>query len=167
MTSTGPLLLNKKFPKWKFESEIWAVPPEGAKGFLETIVESNLTGLVLEASSSDPESTVELKKKIEIIANVNLTSEEMETLESQMWVRGKKDSDDYFSLQNPVSELFLTVESPTETWIADQGKIKTKSLKLLETDISKVFLQRQLWIVNYGSSIIKSKVRQIISVMKT
>ena len=135
MTPTGPLLLNKKFPKWQLENEIWAVPPEGAKGFLETILESNLTGLVLEASSSDPESTVELKKKIEIIANVNLTSEEMETLESQMWVRGKKDSDDYFSLQNPVSELFLTVESPTETWIADQGKIEIKFKKLLETDI--------------------------------
>ena len=49
MTPTGPLLLNKKFPKWQLESEIWAVPPEGAKGFLETILESNLTGLVLEA----------------------------------------------------------------------------------------------------------------------
>ena len=47
MTPTGPLLLNKKFPKWQLESEIWAVPPEGAIGFLDTIVESNMTARVL------------------------------------------------------------------------------------------------------------------------
>ena len=129
MTPNGPLLVNKKFPKWQFESEIWAVPPEGAMGFLEKILESNLTGLVLEASSIEPESTVALQKKI-TNTNVNLTDDEQMQFDSQMWVRGKKDSDDYFSLQNPVSELFLTVESPTETWIVDQGKIEIKSLKL-------------------------------------
>ena len=134
MTPIGPLLVNKKFPKWQFESEIWAVPPEGAIGFLEQIVESNLTGLVLEASYSEPESTVALLQKITNL-NVNLTDDEQMKFDNQMWVRGKKDSDDYFSLQNPVSELFLTVESPTETWIADQGKIEFKSLKSLETDI--------------------------------
>ena len=134
MTPNGPLLVNKKFPKWQFESEILAVPPEGAMGFLEKILESNLTGLVLEASSIEPESTVALQKKI-TNTNVNLTDDEQMQFDSQMWVRGKKDSDDYFSLQNPVSELFLTVESPTETWIVDQGKIEIKSLKLFEADI--------------------------------
>jgi hypothetical protein len=134
-TPTGIKLVNKKFPKWRLkdensgailegEIESWAVPPEGAKGFLEQILESNLTGRVLgvKGASDEPESPVELQEKIEMITNVNLTLEEKDTFDSQMWVRGKKDSDDYFSLQNPVSELFLTVESPTETWIADQGK---------------------------------------------
>ena len=142
LTPTGFKLVNKKFPKWQLkdensgtileaEIESWAVPPEGAKGFLEQILESNLTGRVLgvKGASGEPESPVELQEKIEMIKNVNLTSEEKDTFDSQMWVRGKKDSDDYFSLQNPVSELFLTVESPTETWIADQGKIEIKSLK--------------------------------------
>jgi hypothetical protein len=138
MTPNGPLLVNKKFPKWQFESEILAVPPEGAMGFLEKILESNLTGLVLEASSIEPESTVALQKKI-TNTNVNLTDDEQMQFDSQMWVRGKKDSDDYFSLQNPVSELFLTVESPTETWIVDQGKIEIKSLKLFEADILGFF----------------------------
>ena len=128
MTPIGPLLENKKFPKWQFESEIWAVPPEGAIGFLEQIVESNLTGLVLEASSSEPESTVALLQRITTDLNVNLTDNEQMKLDNQMWVRGKKDDEDFFSLQNPVSELFLTVESPTETWIADQGKIKLDAL---------------------------------------
>lgn len=134
ITPTGIKLVNKKFPKWRLkdensgaileaEIESWAVPPEGAKGFLEQILESNLTGRVLgvKGASDEPESPVELQEKIEMITNVNLTLEEKDTFDSQMWVRGKKDSDDYFSLQNPVSELFLTVESPTETWIADQG----------------------------------------------
>ena len=48
--------------------------------------------------------------------NINLT-------QSQMWLRSKADNDGYFSLQNPISGLYLTAESETETVIGDLGNL--------------------------------------------
>ena len=103
--------------QWEFEDIIWILPIEGKTGYIEQLENGNLTGKVLAVKDNaiDPGTKVILEEKEE---NVNLT-------DGQMWLRGKKDKDGFFSLKNLASERFLTAEDSTETIIADMGKMKT------------------------------------------
>ena len=101
--------------QWEFQEFIWYLPPEGAIGYIAQIENGNLTGkvLALKDDATDPGTRIILEEKEE---NANLT-------DGQMWLRGKKDDDGFFSLLNPISERFLTAEDTTETTIADMGKV--------------------------------------------
>ena len=76
---------------WKFEDKTWIIPSEAEEGHIEVKDSNPVKVLAINGEE------VELEDKEEISSS------------SQIWIRGPKNSEGYFSLKNKKTGKFLTV----------------------------------------------------------